>query len=329
MTDCAFKWVKAREVVKRTLKEEAATSALLTLPTITFLTALHDNALRPEQKLFPQNLVVKQGILYYVPHATEGGRSEDSVEPLQARIVVPESLRLKLLYTAHDLPSSGHRGSWGTYQALRRRYWWPQMRKTVYHYCKGCMRCHKSKASLRNRYGYMREYAPCAPGHTIHIDHFGPFVTSTSGNTVVLTVIDRATGYLWAYPCRDAKVETLATTLYRDHFLEHGHPRVIVSDNGPSFRSGLMRELNKRAGCSHLFTTPYRPQSNGKVERVHRTMKAALKIFVNIEQTDWDDVLRSIIYAIRTTAPSNSVYTPFYLWHNRHPTTPLELLSGL
>ena len=141
MTDCAFKWVKAKEVVKRMLKDGTATSVPLALPAITFLTALRDNAVRPEQKLFPQNLVVKQGILYYVPHANADGREEDSAEPLQARVVVPESLRLKLLFTAHDLPSSGHRGGWGTYQALKRRYWWPQMRKSVYHYCKGCMRC--------------------------------------------------------------------------------------------------------------------------------------------------------------------------------------------
>ena len=188
------------------------------------------------------------------------------------------------------------------------------MRKTVYHYFDGCLRCCRSKATLRNRYGYMREYAPCSPGHTLHIDHFGPFVKSASGNTVVLTVIDRATGYLRAYPCVDAKVETIAKTLYRDHFLEYGHPRaIVISDNGPSFRSGLMHELNKRAGCKHLFTTPYRPRSNGKVERVHRNMKAALKIYVNIEQTDWDEALRSIIYAMRTTPPSNSVYSPYSL----------------
>jgi hypothetical protein len=116
--------------------------------------------------------------------------------------------------------------------------------------------------------------------------------------------------------------------LYQKHFLEHEFPACIVSDNGPAFASELIGKLDKLSNIRHLFTTPYHPQSNGKIERKHRDLKAGLKIYVDEHHTNWDKKLLSLTYALRTTPDETSVYTPFYLWHGRHPVTPLDILSG-
>jgi len=49
-------------------------------------------------------------------------------------------------------------------------------------------------------------------------------------------------------------------------------PRVI-SDNGPQFISRDFKEFIRLCGMTHVRTSPYYPQSNGKIERWHQTLK--------------------------------------------------------
>ena len=47
----------------------------------------------------------------------------------------------------------------------------------------------------------------------------------------------------------------------------------IISDNGPQFIAKDFKEFIREAGMSHVKTSPYYPQSNGKIERWHKTLK--------------------------------------------------------
>jgi len=54
------------------------------------------------------------------------------------------------------------------------------------------------------------------------------------------------------------------------------HPGVtprIISDNGPQFLAKDFKEFIRVCGMTHVKTSPYYPQSNGKIERFHRTIK--------------------------------------------------------
>jgi putative transposase len=50
------------------------------------------------------------------------------------------------------------------------------------------------------------------------------------------------------------------------------HPR-IISDNGPQFIAKDFKEFIRLCGMTHVRTSPYYPQSNGKLERFHKTIK--------------------------------------------------------
>jgi putative transposase len=47
----------------------------------------------------------------------------------------------------------------------------------------------------------------------------------------------------------------------------------IISDNGPQFIAKDFKEFIRIAGMTHVRTSPYYPQSNGKIERWHKTLK--------------------------------------------------------
>ncbi|MCL4219564.1 MAG: integrase core domain-containing protein, partial [Candidatus Hydrogenedentes bacterium] len=48
----------------------------------------------------------------------------------------------------------------------------------------------------------------------------------------------------------------------------------IISDNGPQFVSKDFKEFIRISGMTHVKTSPYYPQSNGKIERWHKSLKA-------------------------------------------------------
>lgn len=47
----------------------------------------------------------------------------------------------------------------------------------------------------------------------------------------------------------------------------------IISDNGPQFLSRDFKDFIRLSGMTHVRTSPYYPQSNGKIERFHQSLK--------------------------------------------------------
>ena len=70
---------------------------------------------------------------------------------------------------------------------------------------------------------------------------------------------------------KEAEIELLIQRAKEAH--PHATPR-IISDNGPQFMARDFKELIRLLGMTHVRTAPYYPQSNGKIERFHGTIKS-------------------------------------------------------
>jgi transposase InsO family protein len=98
----------------------------------------------------------------------------------------------------------------------------------------------------------------------------------------------------------------------------HEHPR-IISDNGPQFIARDFKEFIREVGLTHVRISPGYPQSNGKLERYHRTLK--------------EEGIRP--RAPRTEEEANAVVEQFVRYYNEvrlHSTigyiTPADKLAG-
>ena len=60
----------------------------------------------------------------------------------------------------------------------------------------------------------------------------------------------------------------------------------IISDNGPQFIAKDFKEFIRLTGMTHVRTSPYYPQSNGKIERWHKTIKSDAIRPANIESIE-------------------------------------------
>ncbi len=67
------------------------------------------------------------------------------------------------------------------------------------------------------------------------------------------------------------------TAAYIDTATVRIRPR-LLSDNGPCYLSGELKEYLKNHEMKHSRGRPYLPQTQGKIERYHRTMKNEIKL---------------------------------------------------
>ena len=95
------------------------------------------------------------------------------------------------------------------------------------------------------------------------------------GTAHVHTVIDDHSRLAYAEIHRDETAATAVGVLRRAAawFADHGVTvQRVLSDNGSAYRSHAWRDACAELGIAHKRTRPYRPQTNGKIERFHRTL---------------------------------------------------------
>jgi transposase InsO family protein len=110
------------------------------------------------------------------------------------------------------------------------------------------------------------------------------------GTAYVHTVVDDHSRLAYAEICTDEKATAAIGVLQRATawFAAHGVTvEQVLSDNGSAYKSHAWREACIELGIVHKRTRPYQPQTNGKVERFHRTLTdgwAYVRFYESTEQ---------------------------------------------
>ena len=91
----------------------------------------------------------------------------------------------------------------------------------------------------------------------------------------LISVLDGYSRYLVHWELRESMTETdveIVLERAKERFPD-ARPR-LISDNGSAFIARDFKAFVRESGMTHVRTSPYYPQSNGKIERFHRTIKA-------------------------------------------------------
>ena len=110
-------------------------------------------------------------------------------------------------------------------------------------------------------------------------------------------MIDRFTRWPEVIPIPDIRAETVVAAFMLHWVAQFGVPHSITTDRGAQFTGALFETLLQTIGCRHVRTTSYHPQSNGLIERFHRTLKNALRA---VARDTWIDKLPLILLGLRT-----------------------------
>lgn len=113
---------------------------------------------------------------------------------------------------------------------------------------------------------------PLRPHEHWHIDI--AYINIAGTFYYLCSVLDGCSRYIVHHEIREAMKEVDVETIVqraREKF-PGAKPR-IISDNGPQFIAREFKHFVRVCGMTHVRTSPYYPQSNGKIERWHKTLK--------------------------------------------------------
>ena len=163
-------------------------------------------------------------------------------------------------------------------------------------------------------------WAKCA------IDVSGPYPTSLSGNKYIVSFIDLFSGYPEAFACPDKSAQTIAHLIIDELFPRYFCPLEILSDNGSENVNSVVKETLAAMNTHYVTTSYYHPQSNGLIERYHRTLVDVISKKVNTNEGTWDMFLNQALAAIRFGVNESTKRSPFFLLYNRDVVVPIDNL---
>lgn len=213
--------------------------------------------------------------------------SKNNVRPY-----VPMSLRKQVFDTMHNISHPGVRLS---KKLISEHYFWPGMNTNIGTWARACEPCQRSK-TYRHNSAPIGTFPSTDRLDHVHIDIVGPLPES-NGNRYIVTMIDRATRWPEAVPVAEITAKSVAEVFVNTWIARFGCPSTITSDQGRQFESDLFIALTKLLGIKKTRTTSYHPQSNGLVERWHRSMKTALVARGNT--TNWSKELPLVLLGLR------------------------------
>jgi len=113
---------------------------------------------------------------------------------------------------------------------------------------------------------------PLRPHEHWHVDIS---YINVQGTFYYLTsLLDGASRFLVHWELRESMTERDVETIVQRALEKHpGEKPRIISDNGPQFIARDFKEFIRMVGITHVRTSPYYPQSNGKLERWHGSLK--------------------------------------------------------
>ena len=224
---------------------------------------------------------------------------------------------------AHD--KLGHQGNICTCCLIKQQYYWKGMNKDICKYIANCTLCHMEKARIQH-YPLQMTEIPNRPLDKIAIDLITECETSTSGNKHILTIIDHLTGWPEAFPIPNKSADTVVSTFINKYLPIHICPRYILSDNGTEFKNNLMDQVLKQLGIEWIFSAPYHPQSNGKLDVFHKYLKPTLKKLCEKDLSHWDQYLNQVLASYKVTPNLATAEMPFFLLYGGDPNLHLHQL---
>ena len=144
---------------------------------------------------------------------------------------------------------------------------------------------------------------------------------------ISLPMCDCFTKWIEAVPLSDQEANTITRAFVDTFICRYGTPLQLHSDRGTNFESNVFRNMCNFFQIDKTRTTSMRPQSNGNVERFHRTLAAMLTMYCEKNQSEWDIYLPQVMMAYRSSRQASTLQTPYKMLFGRELVMPLQAVT--
>ena len=144
----------------------------------------------------------------------------------------------------------------------------------------------------------------------------------------LVTVLDDYSRYIIAWRLQQdmaapSLIEVVQEAVERTGMYEVPlHDRTkLLSDNGPGYLAHAFADYLRLVGIRHVFASPYHPQTNGKLERYHRTLKGQVNLVVHETPSALEEALERFVehYNHRRYHEALGNVTPADVYTGRRP----------
>ena len=221
-----------------------------------------------------------------------------------------------------------HRTAEKTVEFARELCFWDHMKKNITEWSDACITCIRFRKRPTKNDQVPVTPTDYHPWQEVMIDCEGSsHPPDAAGNTYVLTYYCCMCHGVLMEPMKNLTHSEVRRAFSRCIFRSGTIPRIMRSDRGPEFKNLLMQEFTALVGLRHRFGTPWRPNEQSGVERIHQEMQKLLgMLLIDILQADpsyWTEVLPVVEFVVYNT-PGPHGFTPRDIDRRWSSGTPLE-----
>ena len=236
------------------------------------------------------------------------------------QILLPQHLLQELLLSLYGAAHK-HPGISKMLQEIRQRYYHPNMAKYVKKWVEGCEKCARDKRVPNTTITPELLNLPdrdLGPENAMPIDLL-PKLPPSGGYENVLTAIDVFSRYLFAYPLTDASAINVAKVLI-DIMTKHAHlPTTFITDKETAITSTIIAKNMQIMGITLKCATTKHPQTIGKLECTHASLKTNLKRACGEYRRQWHKYLPFAVLNHITSYHASIGCEPTRVYHGRVP----------
>ena len=154
-------------------------------------------------------------------------------------------------------------------------------------------------------------FAGCA------MDCIDPLPATSKGNRHTLMFICLLTLYLIMVPLKSKTADEVSMAYIKEIL-----PKTLCSkfqENGMKFKNDQLISVLNTIGIKHIYSNPYYPQGNGRIENVHNFLKCTIAKFIYGNSLEWDDALPLATYCYNVAPSVEDLESPYYLVHGCDP----------
>ena len=258
-------------------------------------------------------LVLRDDILYRRSYS-------ESVHADILQAIIPDSLIGEVLDGLHGSEWSGHPSVGKMLAQVHRYATWPSLVKDVKTKVLNCKVCDQLREQVPKPLTPLQPIVATGVFDHVMCDLIS-FSVASHGFKYVLVFKDVFSGFIKCYRLRDKTTNGVVKSL-EDLVCSLGPPRRLTSDNGGEFSSDMLRDACKLLGIDKRTSVPYRPQSQGNVERQNRTLIKDLQHRLLQFGRSWSEHLPYVEWLHNVTPFTRTRMTPYFIFFGREPYLP-------
>ena len=138
-------------------------------------------------------------------------------------------------------------------------------------------------------------------------------IGSLPGNRHALMFICLLTLYLIILPLKNKTVDDLSMAYIKGILQKTSCSKFILQDNGMEFKNDQLMSVFNTLGIKHIYSNPYYPQGNGRIENVHNFLKYTIAKSIYSNSIEWNDALPLATYCYNITSSVDDLESPYCL----------------